>query len=45
MTQVGGDVESMHKEFLKTLATLDKASDISIESLPSYLKKKTVMLD
>ena len=39
------EVESKLKALLKTPATLDKASDISIESLPAYIKKKTALLD
>jgi len=42
--KVGDEAESKLKALLKTLATLDKASDISIESLPAYLKKKTALL-
>ena len=44
MTQVGENVDNMQKEFLKTISNLDKATDISIESLPNYLKKKKALM-
>jgi hypothetical protein len=33
----------MQVGLLKTLTTLDQACDISIESLPNYLKKKALL--
>jgi hypothetical protein len=42
--KVGPEAEATQKSILKTIATLNQASDISIESLPGYLKKKIVMI-